>query len=173
MPPIFTAFLLYSAKTIQDFNRFHQTRVTRVKPITTVCGGAMLVCALVMAWLGKAGSMALCALLGLFFLLEVPLLSRLSIKRLLKTDPGLEGRRQDYEFFDGEFGYAAASGPLEPGKLSYDKIYRVYEDADHFYLYLNKATAFIVPKANLTGGSAEDFAAFLRHRVAGRYIVKT
>lgn len=55
-----------------------------------------------------------------------------------------------------------------PYTLNYHKLYRVYENKSHFYLYINKSKAYLIPKKKLTG-NISNFRAILKSNVFKKY----
>lgn len=56
----------------------------------------------------------------------------------------------------------------EQSKLFYQKIYKICEGKNAFYIFVDKYNTLIVTKASITGGSVDDLRAHLSARVTGR-----
>lgn len=67
-----------------------------------------------------------------------------------------------YFFYDK---YFKVKNKLGNSKIRYYKLYKVYENKNYFYLYLNKSTAFIVDKSCFTIGTSKDFQSFIKSKV--------
>ena len=53
-------------------------------------------------------------------------------------------------------------------KLKYSKFYKIYEENDRFYLYLDKNHSYILLKSGFTVGNVNEFYEFLKKRLRYR-----
>jgi hypothetical protein len=70
--------------------------------------------------------------------------------------------KNTYTFYDD---FAIISNGKDNVKLKYSKFYKVFEENDRFYLYLDKNHSYILLKNNFTIGNADDFYAFIKKKV--------
>ena len=54
-------------------------------------------------------------------------------------------------------------------KLSYLKLYKVFETKNFFYLYFNKKYSFVVDKSGFTQGTPEEFSKFIKNKMWLKY----
>lgn len=59
-------------------------------------------------------------------------------------------------------------GKKEQSKLFYQKIYKVCEGKNAFYIFVDKYNTLIITKSAITGGSVDDLRAHLSAKVTGR-----
>lgn len=64
--------------------------------------------------------------------------------------------RSDYSFYEKEFKFYDKGDPI-----SYKKLIRLIEDRQYMYLYVSEQSAYMVDKATVTGGDAEDLKTYL------------
>ena len=68
------------------------------------------------------------------------------------------------EYAFSETGIAVTSA-RETSELKYSAFLMAHETDTHFFLYIQKNVAVILPKADFTAGRPEDFAAYLAERL--------
>ena len=54
---------------------------------------------------------------------------------------------------------------LDFDKISYFRLYKVYETPKYFYLYLTKQYSFIIDKEGFTQGDAKEFSKFIKNKL--------
>lgn len=69
----------------------------------------------------------------------------------------------NYYFFYEKF--FKIKNELGSSKIKYHKLYKVYENEDYFYLYLDKSNALIVKKSGFMIGNADSFEKFIKSKV--------
>lgn len=67
-----------------------------------------------------------------------------------------------YFFYDK---YFKIKNKLGNTKIKYYKLYKVYENDNYFYLYLNKNIVFIIDKSEFTIGNSKSFEKFMKNKV--------
>lgn len=50
-------------------------------------------------------------------------------------------------------------------RLKYYKLYKIFDDKNSFYLYINKNYSFVLAKDGFTIGNAEDFYKFIKKKI--------
>ena len=77
--------------------------------------------------------------------------------------------RQEYVFRKSGL---SATMDGEEKKFSYQQLLAAYETTDAFYLYINKAQAFLVDKSGFTQGTAEELARRLYNGLGPKHYVR-
>lgn len=54
-------------------------------------------------------------------------------------------------------------------KISYFKLFKVYETNQFFYLYTDKTHSFLLDKSNFVIGNSEDFSTFIKKKCRFKY----
>lgn len=67
-----------------------------------------------------------------------------------------------YTFYDD---FVTISNGNDNVKLKYRQFYKVFEESDRFYLYLNKNHSYILLKNNFSIGKQEDFYTFIKKKL--------
>ncbi len=77
-----------------------------------------------------------------------------------------------YEFSDEKL-IARSEGAVssDTQEILYDGLYKAFETADMFYLYIGPLQGYILPKASFTQGTADDLRALLREKLNKRFVV--
>ena len=70
--------------------------------------------------------------------------------------------KNTYTFYDD---FATISNGKDSVKLKYSKFYKIFEETDRFYLYLDKDHSYILLKDNFSIGNADDFYAFMKKKL--------
>lgn len=70
--------------------------------------------------------------------------------------------KNTYTFYED---FAVISNGNDTVKLKYFKFYKIFEEPDRFYLYLDKDHSYILLKNNFTIGNAKDFYAFMKKKL--------
>ena len=71
-----------------------------------------------------------------------------------------------YFFYEN---YFRVKNTIGNSKLKYYKLYRVYENENYFYLYLNKDNCLILEKSGFMIGSTDDFRSFMKNKVRFKF----
>lgn len=79
----------------------------------------------------------------------------------LKSDKIQKNLTNFYMFYDK---YFKVKNEIASSKHKYNKLYKVYENKDYFYLYLDKSNAFIVEKSGFMIGNSKDFQKFIKNK---------
>lgn len=70
--------------------------------------------------------------------------------------------KNTYTFYDK---FVVISNETGKVKLKYSHFYKVFEDSDRFYLYLNKNYSYILLKNNFSIGNSNEFFAFIKKKL--------
>lgn len=67
-----------------------------------------------------------------------------------------------YYFYDNYMKVRNITGVI---KLNYYKLYKVFEDNDNFYLYVNKNYSYVISKNGFSVGNANEFYDFIKKKI--------
>lgn len=67
-----------------------------------------------------------------------------------------------YTFYDH---FVIIFNGKERVKLGYSKFYKIFEESDRFYLYLDKNHSYVLLKNNFSIGKPEDFYGFMKKKL--------
>ncbi|MCI9178143.1 MAG: YcxB family protein [Clostridia bacterium] len=71
-----------------------------------------------------------------------------------------------YFFYEN---YFKIKNSIGNSKLKYYKLYKVYENENYFYLYLNKDNCLIIEKTGFMIGNADSFRNFIKSKVRFKF----
>lgn len=54
-------------------------------------------------------------------------------------------------------------------KIAYGDIYALYETKDCFYMYMDRVSAYYIPKKDISRGSAQELGAFLKSKLGSKF----
>ena len=84
----------------------------------------------------------------------------------LKSDKIQKQLINYYTFYDK---YFKVKNEIASSKHRYNKLYKVYENENYFYLYLNADNAFIVEKTGFIVGDLKSFEKFIKNKVGFKF----
>ena len=87
-------------------------------------------------------------------------------KREMKSSKIVNKDEIVYEFYNL---YVNVSRNGNNGRLWYNKIYKIYQDNDNFYFYLDDTHALIMKKNTFVKGNLKDFKEFISKRCIFKY----
>ncbi len=70
--------------------------------------------------------------------------------------------KNTYTFYDD---FVTIFNGTDRVKLRYFKFYKIYEDGNRFYLYLDKTHSYVLLKNNFSIGAPEDFYGFMKKKL--------
>ena len=111
---------------------------------------------------------------GLLVLLSVmlSLLYFLAPVRMYKNAGTMADMRKNFIFREKEL-YVESSGEMYRGEstVQYSLLFKAMETGAYFFIYVTKSQLFIVDKATLEGGSAEDIRSAMSAVLGEKYMV--
>jgi hypothetical protein len=109
----------------------------------------------------------------LFFLVMSTIMTRQMFAKQCKINGDLLKYTQKYVFAPDGFIFEMDNGETDNRQdIFYSDFYMVYEVKDAFYLYVNKKSAYIVPKNCLKNTTPEQAREFLMSKIPkGKYII--
>lgn len=87
-------------------------------------------------------------------------------KKELRSDKVQNNLINYYFFYDN---YFKVKNTIGNSKLKYSKLYKVYENDNYFYLYLDKNNSFILEKNGFMIGTSSDFEKFMKSKVGFKF----
>ncbi len=94
-------------------------------------------------------------------------------KIMYKSMKNISDIKNEFIFKDDEFSTVSSSLQFNGNSTTkYEMLYKVYETPKYFYIYINKAQAYIVNKSEIIDGTAEQIRdSFLKHLTHKQYII--
>ncbi len=84
------------------------------------------------------------------------------VKKEANSDKVKKHLKNTYYFYDQ---YMQIKNANDNVKLSYYKLYKVFETENYFYLYINKNYSFVLAKDGFTTGNVDDFYKFIKKKI--------
>ena len=136
-----------------------------------VLGGILLVLSCLLFLLEKASPLFLLCVFMVAFCFCYPMLLKklivtITIRNALRSDSIFFSQTFFCEFFEEYLEQKSTQSAL---MIYYPQLYKAYEIPDAFYLYQSRQKAIILPKANFTLGSPQDFSLFLQQKAGDRF----
>lgn len=105
-------------------------------------------------------------ILGAIYLLYRLMMPKQTAKLMIARDASIVGLTSTYLFSKREM---KATGTDFSASIAYDKIYRIYETKDNFYIYLDRNQAYILTKKGFEDGKLETLVPFLKEKLQKKY----
>ncbi|MBQ2062850.1 MAG: YcxB family protein [Oscillospiraceae bacterium] len=167
----------YDRETVRDMTRFMLFRNRKQEPRKRMIMWTVLFCALMgtliaemVLWGFSAFTLVLVLLCAGILLLEWFFYLRLPEIQYKNAGKVADAKN---EFVFTETGLEASSTASEysgSSEMEYDTLYKIYETEAYLFLYLNKRQCFVVDKATIQGGTAEELRGALIEAVGNRYV---
>lgn len=159
-----TASSKYDWETVKKFNFFHN--IVRKKALNIALLVLDLLCVLLFVLVYRWGLLDsnMIMIYLLLVLVNAVLAFALFVlpKIQYKQNKALQGMKNEITFAEQEFTLAQqGNNAIATTTIKYDAIWRVYETADCFYVYINPRQAYIVDKSTIIGGTSVDLRMFL------------
>lgn len=88
------------------------------------------------------------------------------VKKEAKSDKVQKHLTNTYSFY---YNYMEIKNKNDFIKLKYYRLYKIFETADNFYLYMNKNYSFVISKSGFSVGKSEDFYKFIKKKLWFRF----
>ena len=159
----------------QDYKRFLLENAYKISTVSTLVGRLAL--ALIITLLVRnalhpsAGVMAVvfAASLALLFAIQ-----RFELELQYRMDTDHDRLRQFDRWQTLHFGSKAvriqAQGMSQTSEIPYEKLIRVAETGEYFYLYMSRKAAAIIRKKDMKSTEAAELSAFLKEKMSPYYI---
>lgn len=151
------------------FNRFH---LFRRNWIFAYLPTFILIAVGVPAYLdGDEQAAILIGVLALLMPLLMLGMTVIGAKLHLRTNKMFKNMGNIYYRFDRRFLFNETVSPNMKSTIEteWSNVYRIYESADSFYIYISNMQAFIIPKADIITGSAEGLARMVKELAPDKY----
>jgi len=157
----------YSKKLYDDFTRFHNNKNSLAYDCFTIFILILLVYCIFATIRAKIGLLAILFVLVLITFVVYRLFNPIYLyKKEVKTKAITKEKTFNFYFYDK---YFKIRDNLNFDKISYLRLYKVYETQKYFYLYLTKKYSFIINKDGFTQGTAEEFSSFIKNKMWIKY----
>lgn len=145
----------YDTSTYLKFNRYHLFRKNTW--LVLLPAVIFLLLGLLQITEGDAGGIIF-IIAGIIFPLIVLLILPVSSRMHLKSDKIFSSMKNVYFRFNDETVYNEVKSPdlTNTTEFKWNKVYRIYESEDCFYIYISSRQVYIVPKVDIINGTAED-----------------
>lgn len=157
----------YSKKLYDEFTRFHNEKNSLSYDIFTIFILILLAYCIFATIRAKVIPLAitfimvLLLFIGYRFFNPIYLYKKESNKKAITKEKIFK-----FYFYDT---YFKVRDNLDFDKISYFRLYKVYETKKYFYLYLTKKYSFIIDKDCFTQGTAEEFSIFIKDKMKFKY----
>lgn len=162
--PIFTVEAAMTEEDYRWFNRQHRRRVTRGQYLMqNLCAALLLIGGVFFATQGQWGYFALFFAVGAGYFVFCRVYEQRAIKRMVASGKLPLNITARYRFYRDSMEEESTDGAVR--SLRYQDAWGVSWDERAVYLYLDKATAYILPRSGVAGGRDKEMEAFLGQRV--------
>lgn len=159
----------------RDYKRFLLENAYKVCTISTLVGRlalAVIITLLVRNVLHPESGVVAAVFVGSLALLFA--LQRFELELQYRMDTDHDRLRQFDRWQTLHFGSKAvriqAQGMSQTSEIPYEKLIRVAETGEYFYLYMNRKTAAIIRKKDMKSTEAAELSAFLKEKMNPYYI---
>ena len=83
------------------------------------------------------------------------------VKNELKGESIQKQKEYTFVFYENQF---CVKEGLKKQIVPYNKIYKVFETSDYFYMYTDKTHSLMLAKCGFEKGNSEDFGAFMKKK---------
>ncbi len=157
----------YSKKLYDEFTRFHNDKNNLYYEIFTIFILILLVYCLIETIKSKLVVLSIVFILALIIFTCYRLFNPILIyKKEVKNKAIAKSDTFKFYFYNN---YFKVRDKLNFDKVSYFRLYKVYETDKYFYLYLTKRYSFIINKEGFTQGTAEEFSTFIKNKMLFKY----
>ena len=157
----------YSKKLYDEFTQFHNKKFSLFYDLFTIFILILMLYCLIMAISNKIVFLSIIFIIALLVFSGYRFLGPISLYKKESTKKSITKEKTfKFYFYDK---YFKIRDNLDYDKISYFKLYKVFETENYFYLYFNKKYSFIIDKTCFTHGTAEDFSKFIKDKMWIKY----
>ena len=154
----FTAQIQHSEET---FRKLAQTQYDAYCIPTKLMMLALSLACLYCGMAEIAGGFSLILLfIGCWMMISMRLPAKRNAEKMIELAHG-NFPHTEYQFLAGRI---RITGGGEVVELGYAEIYELWEDREYVYLFLDKSSGYMVPKASIKPNDVADFCSFLEAR---------
>lgn len=157
----------YSKKLYDDFTRFHNEKNSPSYDAFTIFILILLVYCIFATIKAKVIPLAITFIITFLIFIGYRLFGPIYLYKKESKKKAIT-KEQTFKFYFYDT-YFKVRDNLDYDKITYFKLYKVYETEKYFYLYLTKKYSFIVDKAFFTQGTAEEFSNFIKSKMKFKY----
>lgn len=152
----------YSKEIYKEFLEFHQEKYGSKYIINTVLISILfLFCIIVQIQSYKFELAILTAIILTIFICWRLYNPVNTVKKEIKSEKIEKEQQFIFKFYDKYFNIY---GKKINSKIIYWKLYKIFENEDYFYLYLDKTHAFLLSKQGFDIGTPEEFREFIKKK---------
>lgn len=164
----FTADVKPTARDTYGF-MFYHTYMNLMGLFAVLVGIAAIVMVVISVMDKEIFQIILFSLAALIFIVNSPISLYLRAKKYAESCK-LPENRTVYRFSDA--GFDVQRGEDTYKAFDYGKITKCHEGRSGFFIYFAKSSAFLVTKADIEGGTLDEFRSLLAQRVTGKLSLK-
>ena len=86
-------------------------------------------------------------LIAILFFVLIAIFRNLNVKKFYKSNKTIQDAKMTFEFFDT---YFVVKTEDSEGKYKYDKLYKIKELKNYFFLSIGKNQGYVLPKEDMT-----------------------
>ena len=153
----------------QDYKHFLLENAYKVSTVSTLVGRAalaLIITLLVRNALHPSVGVTAAVFMGSLALLFAIQRFELELQYRMNTD------HDTLQQFGRDGVRIHAQDVKQTGEIPYEKLIRVAETGEYFYLYMNRKTAAIVRKQDMKDTEATELSAFLKEKMSPYYICR-
>ena len=157
----------YSKKLYDEFTRFHNDKNSLSYDAFTIFILILFIYCLITTLKSKLFALSVVFVVALLLFIGYRIFNPIFLYKKGVTKKSITKEKIfKYYFYDN---YFKIRDNLDFDKISYFRLYKVYETKKYFYLYLTKKYSFIIDKSGFTQGSAESFSTFIKDKMKFKY----
>lgn len=88
------------------------------------------------------------------------------VEKEVKKDKIQSNLQNVFYFYDKKF---EVTNEQEDRIMRYSRLYKVYENKEFFYMYLDKENALVLEKSGFEKGDPDSFGKFLKEKIKSKY----
>lgn len=163
MEILFKNTTAYSLSEYRKFAKFHAEKNNLKYHLYTIFMMFLIIFCMVLQFRYGKVLLGTCFILVLISFLGYRIIHPLLITKKEASSKKVQKKMKNtYTFYED---FAVISNGKDTVKLKYSKFYKIFEEPDHFYLYLDKDHSYILLKNNFTIGNAKEFYAFMKKKL--------
>lgn len=167
MEPLFKNKTILSSKNYMNLVAFHQKKYNLRYWLYTIALSLLLICCAIFQISAQNYLLAILLFASFIFFLAYRF-----IYPYYKTGKELHSNKVQNNLINYFFfyeNYFRIKNTIGNSKLKYRDLYRVYENDNYFYLYMDKSNALIIEKSGFVIGTAHSFRTFIKNKVGFKF----
>ena len=157
----------YSKKLYDEFIRFHNDKNSLSYDLFTIFIFSLLVYCIIATIRAKIIPLALLFGVVLIVFTGYRVFNPIYFYKKEVTKKAITNEKTfHFYFYENSF---KIRDNLNFDKVSYFRLYKVYETQKYFFLYINRKYSFIINKECFTQGSSDEFSRFIKNKMKFKY----